>query len=353
MSNLQIIEYFIILFALSLSISFFTAKYSKNLFFGLLNDKDFLKPQAFHKKPIPRAGGLVIFFSLLVLFILYNFFYKIFLLDYFIITLFLFFLGFVDDLRVKINPNIRLILMIIFLFFCINLFSIKITKSGLEFLNFWLENRIFQTCFVLLCFLFIINGSNFIDGFNGLLSIHFLIITILLFSINLSNHNFNFSIILLSQILIVFSFLIFNFPKAIFFLGDSGSYVLGSLAVLNTIKTYELNIDISPFFFASILYYLFFEVFFSFIRKSFQKKSPLQPDILHLHMLIYDFLKNNKSYKNINPLTSFIINSGYFFLIVPTLFFRNDGLLCRNYFIFLILSYILSYIYFLLKFKKK
>ena len=65
--------------------------------------------------------------------------------------------------------------MLTLLVFCINIFSIQINKSGLEFLNSWLENNIFQICFVLLCFLFIINGANLIDGFNGLLAIHFLI----------------------------------------------------------------------------------------------------------------------------------------------------------------------------------
>ena len=346
------VNYFFILFVLSISFTFFVANYSKIFFLGLLNDKDFLKPQAFHQEPIPRSGGLAIFFSLLILFILYYFFYETFLIDYFTITLFLFFLGFVDDLRFKINSKIRLVIMLIILLFSIELFSIEINKSGLDFLNLWLENRFFQTCFILLCFLFIINGSNFIDGFNGLLSIHFLIITSILFAINFFNQNLNFSIILLSQIMIVIFFLWFNFPKAKFFLGDSGSYIIGSLIVLNTIKTYELNDSLSPFFYACLLFYLFFEVFFSFIRKSFQKKSPLQPDNLHLHMLIFNLLKKNKKIKNPNSLTSILINLEYSFLMIPIIFFKINNFVCKNYFIFLILIYILNYFYFLSKYKK-
>ena len=138
------INYFFILFVLSISFTFFVANYSKFFFFGLLNDKDFSKPQAFHQKPIPRSGGLAIFFSLLTLFFLYYFFYEIFLLDYFTITLFLFFLGFADDLRFKINSKIRLVIMLIILLFSIEIFSIEINKTGLEFLNLWLENRFFQ-----------------------------------------------------------------------------------------------------------------------------------------------------------------------------------------------------------------
>ena len=112
-----------------------------------------------------------------------------------------------------------------------------------------------------------VNGANLVDGFNGLLAIHFLLINSILLLINLSNQNENISIMLFSQIIIVLSFLLFNFPKAKIFLGDSGSYLLGSLIVLNAIKTYDLNPQISPFFFAGLVFYLFYEVFFSFIRK--------------------------------------------------------------------------------------
>ena len=41
--------------------------------------------------------------------------------------------------------------------------------------------------FVLLCFLFVINGANLIDGFNGLLTINFLIINLILTYININN----------------------------------------------------------------------------------------------------------------------------------------------------------------------
>ena len=292
------LEFNLIFFITFSLISFFSifliTKYSKLFFSGFLLDKDFLKPQAFHKEPIARIGGFAILL-LFILFILFYFFiFDIFLKDYFTISLLLFVLGFLDDLKIKINPNIRLILMLLILAICINIFSIQITRSGLEFLDLWLENNIFQICFILLCFLFIINGANLIDGFNGLLAIHFLLINAIFLAINLLNQNENLSIFLLVQIIIVLSFLFFNFPKAKIFLGDSGSYLLGTLITLNTIKTYELNTQISPFFFACLLFYLFYEVFFSFIRKVILKKSPLKPDKKHLHMLLYNWLLSTK-----------------------------------------------------------
>ena len=334
----------LIIFSLiSFIITFLIAKYSKFFFSGSLLDEDFLKPQAFHEKPTARIGGLAIILLFILFVVLYFFISGIFLKDYLTVTLSLFFLGFLDDLKIKINPNIRLLVMLIILLVCINIFSIQINRSGLEFLDYWLENNIFQIFFVLLCFLFVINGANLVDGFNGLLSIHFLLISSIFLLINLINQNESISIILFSQIIIVLSFLLFNFPKAKIFLGDSGSYLLGSLIVLNTIKTYELNPSLSPFFFAVVLFYLFYEVFFSFIRKITLKISPLKPDGRHLHMLLYRWLKKSKSIKKPNYLTSVVINLAYLCSQIPLFYFYNNGLILRYCFFMLIGLYMLIY----------
>ena len=337
------LTYFIIFSLISFFATFLITKYAKTLFRGSLLDEDFLKPQAFHHEPTARIGG----FAILLLFALsiafYFFIFGVFLKDYLLVALSLFFLGFLDDLKIKINPNIRLFLMLIILLFCINIFSIQINRSGLEFLDLWLENNIFQVCFVLLCFLFIINGANLVDGFNGLLAIHFILINLIFLIINLANQNENMSIILFSQIIIVLSFLLFNFPKAKIFLGDSGSYLLGTLVVLNTVKTYELNTSISPFFFAGVLFYLFYEVFFSFIRKVILKISPLKPDGKHLHMLLHNWLIKSRKVKKPNYLTSLLINMTYLLFQIPLFYFQTDGLVSRYWFFLLIGLYTVIY----------
>ena len=144
--------------------------------------------------------------------------------------------------------------------------------------------------------------------------------------------------------IIVFSFLLFNFPRAKIFLGDGGSYLLGSLVALNSIKTYELNPQLSPFLFACILFYLFYEVFFSFFRKSIKKKSPLNPDNFHLHMLLYSFLKNFRKIKNSNFITSLIINTTYLILVTPVIFFQENGFVLKYYFLLLLFFYSLTYL---------
>jgi UDP-N-acetylmuramyl pentapeptide phosphotransferase/UDP-N-acetylglucosamine-1-phosphate transferase len=337
------LTYFTIFSLTSFFTTLLTVKYAKLFFSGIILDKDFLKPQAFHKKPTARIGGLIILFLFILFVISYFFISEIFLKDYLTVTLLLSFLGFLDDIKIKISPNIRLLLMLIALLICINIFTIQINRSGLEFLDYWLENNIFQICFVLLCFLFIINGANLVDGFNGLLAIHFLLINSIFLLINLINQNESMSIILFSQIIIVLSFLLFNFPKSKIFLGDSGSYLLGSLIALNTIKTYEINTFLSPFFFAGVLFYLFYEVFFSFVRKVVLKISPLKPDGKHLHMLLYNWLVKSKGIKRPNYQTSLLINFTYLLFQIPLFYFQNNGLTSRYWFFLLIGLYTVVY----------
>jgi len=94
-----------------------------------------------------------------------------------------------------------------------------------------LEIDIFALFFICLCFLFIINGSNLIDGYNGLLGIHTLIILTNLLFVNHFNGNNDLAFFIFLGILIVIIFLIYNFPKATLFLGDGGSYFLGAFVV--------------------------------------------------------------------------------------------------------------------------
>ena len=224
--------------------------------------------------------------------------------------------------------------------------NLYIEKTGIEILNNWLKNyEFFSLIFICLCFLFIINGANLIDGYNGLLGFHSLIIFLNLFLINYLNENYDLANLLFFGILILSMFLKYNFPKAKVFLGDGGSYLIGAFIALSVIKTSILNPLISPLYFCILLFYLFFEVFFSFFRKLInEKKSPMHPDKKHLHMLLYKWLikKNNNKLKS-NYYVAVIINIVYLTLITPAILMMDDGMFCKYYSIVLFITYIFSY----------
>ena len=94
------------------------------------------------------------------------------------------------------------------------------------------------------------------------------------------------------------------------FLGDSGSYILGFIFSVVLIETYNLNNSLSPFFIILLLWYPCFETLFSILRKNVVKKSPLSPDINHLHQFIFLFIKKKFKYNLLysNIISANIIN---------------------------------------------
>ena len=346
----------IIFYFLAFCLGFILNKYFlfvlKKKNFNSLSDDQFDKPQAFHKNSTYRLGGLTIYLTLIPAFFYLYYTKNIFYFEYVSFCTLFFVLGFLDDLKINIRPKFRLIIMIGFLVILIifNQFSIK--SIDLEYLDNLMAIDIFALFFVILCFLFVINGCNLIDGFNGLLGIHALIIFSVLLFINYGEgyhsgkpYESNFIDLFYYIILAIFVFLIFNFPNAKIFLGDSGAYLIGALVSISTINTNNFYPSVSSFFFCILLFYLFFEVFFSFFRKLLLvRQSPLLPDSKHLHMLFYKYLliKGNKKDLS-NYKVSVYINLIYLFLISPGIIFMDNSLFCRFYFFFLLIIYIYFY----------
>jgi UDP-N-acetylmuramyl pentapeptide phosphotransferase/UDP-N-acetylglucosamine-1-phosphate transferase len=328
-------------------INFFVVKNYNLFFLHNTKDKEFYKPQAFHNRAIPRVGGFLIF--IFFIFFISIFFKK----DYFFFKIFtlasvFFIVGFLGDFNVKIKPEKRLLFMLIASFFLIYFFDIKIIRTQLFLLDYFISShQIVSVIFVCLCFVFICNGCNFIDGFNGLLIIHSIIILCILYFINYQNGNVDFVKYLILFLLVSsVSVLFYNFPIAKIFLGDGGAYFLGVIISLIIIELSNLNQVISPFFFAGILFYIFFEVFFSFFRKIFSNLSPLKPDTKHLHMLIFKYVFYKvKNLEKANYLTGFLINIFYFFLIIPLLLNYKNMTFCKLYFLILINIYLLLYFF--------
>jgi UDP-N-acetylmuramyl pentapeptide phosphotransferase/UDP-N-acetylglucosamine-1-phosphate transferase len=333
------------------SIFFFYLINKKNFFLPeIYLDKDFLKPQSFHKTQTPRIGGvLIIIFSIFYLYFFQeknSFFYSIILLGILFFTI-----GFFDDIKFKVKPEIRLLLMFVLSFIIIYLLEIKINYIQIKFLDDIINyNKVSQTLFICFCLLFIINGSNFIDGFNGLLTIHYIIILLILYLLTYKFSDLNYlKNYIFFSILISFSFLMFNFPNGKIFLGDCGAYFLGTNLSLIIIEVNKLSLltKFSPFLFACLLFYIFFEVFFSFFRKIFhRKKSPLQPDSKHLHMLLFYYINKriNNLYKS-NYLTASVVNIVYFILITPLFLIYDNGQMCKIYFAVLLFLYLCFYFF--------
>ena len=206
----------------------------------------------------------------------------------FIYILIIFLIGALSDLKKFNSPKYRLIAQSLIIIVFIVYFDMKIISTRITFLDYFLKNYYLSIFFIAFCFLVLMNGTNFIDGLNGLVILYFLIIILIL---NLSGINFelknnNFFIDNILPILIIL--LILNIFNKIY-LGDSGSYLIGFLFSYYLISIYEQNQIISPFFIILLLWYPCFENLFSILRKQKFKKSAVEPDTKHFHQLLYFF----------------------------------------------------------------
>ena len=170
-----------------------------------------------NKKNIPLAGGLFILIPIV-------FFLNDLFINCFIVSIYL--IGFFSDRKILVSPKKRFLIQCLLILLFVIIFDIKINSSRIELFDIILNNKFFAIFFSAFCLLILINGSNFIDGLNGLLISSTIIILFMLTKLNLIDN----SIISDQSInLIIFTLLlllllnIFN----ILMLGDSGAYLLG------------------------------------------------------------------------------------------------------------------------------
>jgi UDP-N-acetylmuramyl pentapeptide phosphotransferase/UDP-N-acetylglucosamine-1-phosphate transferase len=285
------------------------------------------------KSNVPLSGGIFILLFMLTLF-LEN--YSNF--AFFLIAIFL--LGFLSDIKILVSPKIRFLIQIILLINFVYFAELHISSTRIILFDELLKNSIVSLLFTSFCLIILINGTNFIDGLNGLVLGYYLSIVLILLNLGLlENLALNYHLIIYLIVFLTFLLLLNIFNQL--YLGDSGSYLLSFIAGVILIKIYNENQNISPFFIVLLLWYPAFENLFSILRKFKLKLSPVLPDRQHLHQLIFIFIKKKTSYKKItNSLSGFII----VFYNAVILFVASLDIYNTQYQIFLIIFNLVLYI---------
>ena len=151
----------------------------------------------------------------------------------------------------------------------------------------------FNYIFTILCVYLLINSSNYLDGFDGVLSISiitsFVFLLISIDNINLEISNF---IIFLLIPIIVFTFFNLNmFGLSKIFLGDSGSNLLGYILAFTVIIAYlEYNIDIGTIIW--LLSFQLYEFLSVNILRIQRRKNLFLPTKDHIHHIIFKKTKS-------------------------------------------------------------
>lgn len=262
-----------------------------------------------NQKNIPLIGGIFLILPL----ILINYQNIV----YSILLILIFLLGFLSDQKILISAKKRFLLQIILVFFSVIFLDLEILTSKLILFDYFLKNHVFNIFFTAFCLLILINGSNFIDGLNGLLLSYMTFVIFILLKLGLLNelsikYDFINYLILFTIIIILLN--LCNYLM----LGDAGAYILSFFVGYLIIKCHISNPNISPYFFITLLWYPCYENLFSIIRKLKSKLSPLIPDNNHLHQLIYIRFKKKiiRSQLIANNISSLIISLVNFIIIL-------------------------------------
>jgi len=287
-------------FTIGLTILIFNFLFNK---FNLIRDK---KSTSFHKKFIeskfepPFSGGIFIIFTIII-YLNVSVIFKSFLLTIFLI-------GFFSDLNLFKSINLRFYLQLISVVLIIYFSDLYIQSIRIDFIDNLLNNYLFKVFFTTFCILILINGSNFLDGVNTLVIGYYALILYFISSIDITNAGLiddDFIKLLIFSLLILLVLNCFN----LLLLGDNGSYLISVFVGIFLIDLTNNNVLISPYFVMNLLWYPAYETLFSIIRKVSTKKSALSPDNLHLHQLVYIYLKDKISHKyHANSLSGILIN---------------------------------------------
>jgi UDP-N-acetylmuramyl pentapeptide phosphotransferase/UDP-N-acetylglucosamine-1-phosphate transferase len=259
-------------------------------------DHDLSGVQKFHLKPVPRVGGLALFFGILFALALCHTYTTLlpaaFNAELASTVLYasspVFLAGLIEDTTKKVSIVVRLTAA-----FVSALLASWLLGATLSRIDIWgVDQLMVMAPFALAVTMVVVaggvNAMNIIDGFNGLAGGTALIILAGFGILSWEADDMFVTYLVLLGMGATLGFLLINYPTGRVFLGDGGAYFLGfwisEIAVLLLVR----NPSINAWQVLAVCAYPIIEVLFSiYRRKVIRKSSPGQPDCLHLHTLVY------------------------------------------------------------------
>ncbi len=268
-------------------VSFLLVPMAKKIAFHI-DAVDYPNKRRLNRIPMPDMGGLAVFLAFLTG---YMFFGQanVQMLSILMASFLLILMGMCDDIKPLGAKSQLLVQMIaaglIAFYGGITLDDVSILGFNLVFASPW--NYLITIIFIVL----IINTINLSDGLDGLCSgistIYFMTVSIIAVLLNRAGGlDIILALIMSGSIL---GFLVYNFPPAKIYLGDTGSNFIGFMIAVIALLGFKTTTFTSLIIPLIILATPLFDVLFSIIRRGLQKKNPFTtPDREHFH---HQFLK--------------------------------------------------------------
>jgi len=330
-----------------LLISFFYMTVKKwNYIKESLNLKNYSQSQKVHKNDTPRIGGIIVYIFLWIFYFLNHYNNDLFF-NILISSIPFFIISTLEDLYQNTSPAIRIFSMIISSIIFFSIQTITLPEIDFPFISDFLSLFPINYIFFIFSIIVIMNGSNLIDGMNGLLLFTLLFQLMSLYFLFSLYNDSNMLYLLKNIFLIYIVFLIFNYPFGKIFLGDFGAYFIGFMISLITIYFFGEYPNEYTWIAVLILFYPSIELLFSFIRKKRIGLNPLYPDTSHIHSIIFKKLHIKlKNLTKANYTTTIFLMPLWLLPFLLLIYFSNTVLNIFISILFLSIIYLLIYNFF-------
>lgn len=258
-------------------------------------DHDLKGAQKLHAAPVPRVGGLGLFCGLLLAVALGHLTqgpsYTT-MLTLLVCAIPVFMAGLIEDLTKNVSVRARLLTSFISAGLATWLLNARVTDIDIPFL----DDLTSYTAISALLTIFVVGGVthavNIIDGLNGLAAGAVSIMLAGLGSLAWVHGDYVIMKMCFSGIAAMLGFLLLNYPFGRIFLGDGGAYLAGFWLAECAVLLLVRNPAISTWAVILVCCYPIWETLFSMYRRHVvHQVATGQPDMAHLHQLIYKRLK--------------------------------------------------------------
>ena len=236
-------------------------------------------------------------------------------------------LGLLDD-AYNLSPFLRLFFQIAITILIWSQGLILNVPSELTNVIPFLSSDLISLFFTIIWVTGITNAINWLDGLDGLASGYTLIASICFTYLGIINNQISIILIAIFICGTTLSFLKYNFFPSKLYMGDGGSYLLGSsLSIISLVYLNEYSSINDIFLILIILYVPLSDMFQVIFTRLLAGKSPFYPDNRHVHHRIKRLGFSHRSTVLIIYLYSFL-NLILFFLSIK---FKLNNLLIISY----------------------
>jgi len=196
--------------------------------------------------------------------------------------------GLYEDITRRVSPRKRLLAAVFSAALASAIAQGVIARLDLPVLDGWLAFLPFAVPLTWFMVAGACNALNIIDGTNGLAGGSALLMFTGMAAV--AWHVGDTLVLLQAAAMTgaLLGFLLWNYPKGKVFLGDGGAYFIGFMYAELAIQIVARNATVSAWFVIALAAYPIVETLFSiFRRKLTQRAAAMQPDLRHLHSLMY------------------------------------------------------------------